>query len=401
MSFTNVTVTGNILQALPSTGITNGTITFTLSNAITDGSTLLAPVPVTASCDSSGNFSVTLAANDDTTTTPVGTYYKVQISYQTQIVGLPGASGSVEFNVVVPRADAPSVDLFALAQLPNPPVVAAPVVSQLVAGTGITLSPSSGTGQVTVSGSGATVVSLGNVSGTVVCDLSKGVGFTATLTGNTTINFSNWPAAPALTEPLLVLTQDTVGGHTITVTGVVWEPSGTPPIFNTAAGSVNVIPLSSPDQGAHLYGSTGPDVVDPIGATKALTPFVGYTVNAGTWGFGLNSGKLFAGSLVNTSQASGDSMSMSIELTAGTWTLSAILHQSAAAGIATFELNGTQIGTWDGYASAAVFNVVHAITGIAVATTGAQTLTMLSNTKNASSTAYAMSVSQFVFQRTA
>ena len=127
------------------------------------------------------------------------------------------------------------------------------------------------------------VVNLGSVSGTVTCDLSQGTCFTATMTGACTFNFINWPASPALTEPLLILTENATGGWTPTITGVVWEPLGVPPAYNTAPSAVNIIPLSSPDQGAHLYGSSG--------SGSSLIPVAG-TTNASSSPYALPAGGL-------------------------------------------------------------------------------------------------------------
>lgn len=254
MAFTQVSCTGTVMlsNATPANG---AVVSLLLNTPITDGTQIVAPEPVTTRCASDGTFSVTVNANDDSTTLPTGSWYEVTITYGNQTLD--------SFNVSVPAADAPTVNLFSLAQLVNP-TASFPFVQKIVAGTNVAISPTSGTGTVTINSSGggasANVVNLGNITGTVTCNLASGTCFTGTLTGNVTINFSNWPASPALTEPLLILTQDGTGGHSITITGVVWEPAGAPPTFNTAAGNVNVIPLSSPDQGTHLYGSVGAQI---------------------------------------------------------------------------------------------------------------------------------------------
>lgn len=100
------------------------------------------------------------------------------------------------------------------------------------------------------------VVALGNVSGTVTCNLSAGIAFTATITGDTTFQFTNWPSA-GLVEPEIYTVQDGTGGHAISVTGVVWEPTGSPPTFSTAPGAVNIIPVASFNGGTNTYGLTG------------------------------------------------------------------------------------------------------------------------------------------------
>ena len=87
------------------------------------------------------------------------------------------------------------------------------------------------------------VISLGSVSGTVSCDLSQGIAFTATLTGNTTFQFINWPSG--LVEPEIYTVQDSTGGRTISITGVAWEPTGSTPTFSTSPNAVNIIPVGS------------------------------------------------------------------------------------------------------------------------------------------------------------
>jgi hypothetical protein len=102
-----------------------------------------------------------------------------------------------------------------------------------------------------------TQVALGNVSGVIACDLSQGLVFVGTITGDIAgVTFTNWPSSPALVEPLLILTQDGTGGHAITLSTVSWLPSGSNPVFDSTIGHVNYIPLSSKDQGTTIYGDT-------------------------------------------------------------------------------------------------------------------------------------------------
>ena len=118
--FTQVTVTGTITlsNATPASG---ATVTFTLNTPITDGTQIVAPEPLSARCNSSGAFTITLNANDDSTTLPTGTYYTVTIGYGEQTLD--------SFSVIVPHAAAPTVNLFTLAQLSNPNVQTPYVVS--------------------------------------------------------------------------------------------------------------------------------------------------------------------------------------------------------------------------------------------------------------------------------
>lgn len=98
-------------------------------------------------------------------------------------------------------------------------------------------------------------VALGNVSGTVILDLSQGATFTCTVTGNAVFTFTNWPAGAVSTEPTVIATQDGTG-HTISFTGVTWLPSG-PPLFQTGANQVNITCFFSDNNGTTIYGQGG------------------------------------------------------------------------------------------------------------------------------------------------
>jgi hypothetical protein len=72
--FTLVTLTGTFQTGgEPATG----TLTFTLTQPMQDGDSILPASPVTVSLDENGRFSVVLAANDDPATVPQGVQYGV------------------------------------------------------------------------------------------------------------------------------------------------------------------------------------------------------------------------------------------------------------------------------------------------------------------------------------
>lgn len=94
---------------------------------------------------------------------------------------------------------------------------------------------------------------LGNVSGAIKLNLAQALFWTMTAVGNLTIEFENWPAGGS--EPELYIFEDATGGRTITIPGVTWQ-NETPEFFTTA-NAVNIVPLSSPDGGATIYGIRG------------------------------------------------------------------------------------------------------------------------------------------------
>lgn len=117
---------------------------------------------------------------------------------------------------------------------------------------------------------------LGNVSGTIKLNLAQALFWTMTVVGNLTIEFENWPAGGS--EPELYITEDATGAHTITIPGVTWQNEA--PEFFTTPNALNIVPLSSPDGGAHIYGIRGQR--GATGATGGPGP-TGPEGKAGAW----------------------------------------------------------------------------------------------------------------------
>ena len=149
MPFTSVALTGTV-ETSPGTPAPNAIVTLTLSNEISDGSSVIEPVPNVVQTASNGTFSITVPANDDSSSVPSGTWYSVVIRTNNgQVVDT--------FQVVVPHADAPTVDLFSLARLAAAPAAATPYVVSLNGQSGIVTLPApvvfTGSGTWTPSGS--------------------------------------------------------------------------------------------------------------------------------------------------------------------------------------------------------------------------------------------------------
>lgn len=82
---------------------------------------------------------------------------------------------------------------------------------------------------------------LGNITGSVTISLENGSVQTGTLTGN--ITFTLPSVEVGTTEHLtLILTNDTVAGRAVTITGIKWI-TGVAPSFDTAANATNIIIL--------------------------------------------------------------------------------------------------------------------------------------------------------------
>jgi hypothetical protein len=109
MAFTQATIT-HLFKNSDGTPA-SGSVRFTLTNRITNGTTTIAPTAVIASLNSSGVLSVQLWANNDPATIPTSTSWRVQL----EVLG----SQAEEFFITVPTGGG-TFDLGAL--LPQQPL---------------------------------------------------------------------------------------------------------------------------------------------------------------------------------------------------------------------------------------------------------------------------------------
>jgi hypothetical protein len=134
-------------------------------------------------------------------------------------------------------------------------------------------------GPVGPAGAVGATEALGNVTGVVKLNLAEALAFTMTVTGNLTVEFENWHAG--LSEPELYITQDATGGHTITIPGVTWQNEA--PELSTAPNALNIVPLSSPDGGVHIYGMRGQRGATGAVGEKGEKGATGAEGKAGAW----------------------------------------------------------------------------------------------------------------------
>jgi hypothetical protein len=101
-----------------------------------------------------------------------------------------------------------------------------------------------------------------------------------------------------------------------------------------------------------------------------------------------------------TSPAQNDEIAWDVILAAGTWTIALWLRKSTNVGIYTVEIDGSSVGTLDGY-NASALAARMALTGVSVAATGKKRFSLAMLTKNASSSGYVGDVKLITFRRTA
>lgn len=136
----------------------------------------------------------------------------------------------------------------------------------------------------------------------------------------------------------------------------------------------------------------------------SLLPEYGGTAVQGTWAIGRDTNQTFINAYLSNAatQAQNDEVTWPLVLSAGTWRLDIDYVKGSVCGIATFRIDGTSIGTVDGYdASAALYNQSASITGISVASSGKKTFGILMATKNASASNYRFLLTAAFLTRTA
>lgn len=99
-----------------------------------------------------------------------------------------------------------------------------------------------------------TVVSLGSVTGAVNADLRQSEVFTLTLTGNTTLTFTNPPSSGYYKEALIIVTQGGSGSYSLTITNGKYT-DGIVPVLTTTVGAVDVLSYFTVDSGTKWIGA--------------------------------------------------------------------------------------------------------------------------------------------------
>lgn len=85
-------------------------------------------------------------------------------------------------------------------------------------------------------------------------DLSAANVFEQTVTGDISFSFDNPTSSPAGNSFLLILIQDSTGGHAITWPSSVQWPGGSAPGLSTNANDKHILSFESPDGGSTWYG---------------------------------------------------------------------------------------------------------------------------------------------------
>lgn len=117
-----------------------------------------------------------------------------------------------------------------------------------------------------------------------------------------------------------------------------------------------------------------------------VVPWTSASTTVGTWTPVQDSGSLGGGAISSGTGAQNDQIGWDVILGAGTWKVDLVYNKGVGRGIYTVSLDGTTVGTVDGYAASTTANNISVISPVTVATTGKKRLLLKMATRNASNT---------------
>ncbi len=105
MSFSARTITHSFVNADGTPA--SGSVEFTLSERMTNGSTTMVPASITTNLDNSGNLSQSITCTDDEDTTPSDAKWRVDFRIlgadpETFVIVVPSGEGSVDLGSLLP-----------------------------------------------------------------------------------------------------------------------------------------------------------------------------------------------------------------------------------------------------------------------------------------------------------
>lgn len=125
------------------------------------------------------------------------------------------------------------------------------------------------------------------------------------------------------------------------------------------------------------------------------------SIGQGTWVLEYDTHFYTTWRLRNTSDGDGDNISYQVYLQAGTYTLLLATLTYNGAGIVDFDIDATEIASFDLYTAGVNYNVLKTQADISVATSGLYTLKARVHGKNGSSSNYFISLHYIALWRTA
>lgn len=144
-----------------------------------------------------------------------------------------------------------------------------------------------------------------------------------------------------------------------------------------------------------------PGGTDTPGYTWEHLPWMGVKQEAaGTWVKYQDSTRLGGGAFYNSTSAQNDTFNTDFWMDTGTFTYTQVYQTDSGSGITTIQIDGSSVGTIDGYAIPVTVATVSTLSGISQSTAGTKNLKWLCATKNASASQYQLAISSASWIRT-
>lgn len=305
--------------------------------------------------DSAGRWSVALTPN--TAITPANTYYRVTENGAVSAIVVPASGGPYEVGAILATP---------------PPTPSAPGITGVqVAGSG------------TVAGVRPEINIIAGTNVTVTAADNPGAN-------RVDVTLSATGGAGGVTS---------VNGHTGAVTLAASDVGAVPATAEGAANGVATLDSGghlTPVQAANLYSRQILIATDGVPSAN--------TAPVGTWTpvylMTSDTGGVWSGWITESDGTQNNAISYDFACAAGTYTLELRHLAFANRGIYTVAIDGTTVGTIDGYA-ASLTAARSTLAGIVIGATGQHTLTFTVATKNASSSGYNGLLERAMLTRTA
>jgi len=144
-----------------------------------------------------------------------------------------------------------------------------------------------------------------------------------------------------------------------------------------------------------------PSTISGLGTPVILYPIYSDSVIAGTWTPSYNT-SAYDNLYTYSAGAINEEISWKAYIGAGTWKITMAFRYLTGAGIATFSINGTDVGTIDTYGAGGTYNNLGTISAINIPASGFYNINIKMATKNGSATNYQLGVcGAIVLNRTA
>ncbi len=160
-------------------------------------------------------------------------------------------------------------------------------------------------------------------------------------------------------------------------------------------------PLADQEPVTRLWYYDNLPAGDPGDGHITLFPWNYDSIGQGTWTLFVDASELFNGDFRNVPASDLDNFTILCFLAAGTYTMRVLYSGAGSYGIVDIDIDGVEVGSYDGYNPPLTYNNVLTVTGIVVAASGLNPIRVRVDGKDPASIGYNVRMNQIAFWRTA